>query len=253
MMLRRVIEHFRKQQWTAIGIDLVITVLGVFIGLQVANLNEARIDRERARGYLERIHADLETDLRNYRDRLTFWGVVSDYGRSGLAYAETGNAGNSGQWRLLLAYFQSSQLNEYFTTSVTYDELKSAGELNLIADVNLRNELANYYTNAANPVLTERPAYRMHIRSVIPLDVQDYIWTHCYRQTPRLDQELIDCASPISEAQAGEIVRVIRSDRALMAELRYWMSTMYVAAQIGRSRVRYSQELITAVETQLRS
>jgi hypothetical protein len=252
MMLRRVIEHFRHQQWTAIGIDLVITVLGVFIGLQVANWNEGRIDRQRAHSYLERIHADLQTDLGNYRDRLVFWGAVSDYGRSGLAYSETGEAGDLSQWQLLLAYFQSSQLDEYFTTSVTYDELKSAGELNLIADVNLRNELANYYTNAANPVLTERPAYRMHIRGVIPLAVQDYIWTHCYRQTARLDQELVACAAPISEARAGAIVRAIRSDRALMAELRYWMSTMYVAAQIGRSRVQYSQQLIAAVETQLR-
>ena len=29
MILRRVIEHVRNQQWTAIGIDLVIVVVGV--------------------------------------------------------------------------------------------------------------------------------------------------------------------------------------------------------------------------------
>jgi len=92
MLLRRVIEHFRKQQWTAIGIDFVIVVVGVFVGLQAATWNEARVDRERAHSYLERIHADLESDLANYRDRLAFWSVVSDYGRTGLAYAETGEA-----------------------------------------------------------------------------------------------------------------------------------------------------------------
>jgi flagellar biosynthesis protein FliQ len=42
MILRRVIAHFRKQGWTAIAIDLVIVVVGVFIGLQVANWNAAR-------------------------------------------------------------------------------------------------------------------------------------------------------------------------------------------------------------------
>ena len=39
MLLRRFIEHVRKQEWTAIAIDFVIVVVGVFIGIQVANWN----------------------------------------------------------------------------------------------------------------------------------------------------------------------------------------------------------------------
>lgn len=252
MLLRRVIEHVRNQQWTAIGIDFVITVAGVFAGLQAANWNDARVNHERAEAYLERIHSDLETDLANYRNRLAFWGVVADYGRTGLAYAETGDARGATQWRLLLSYFQASQLNEYFTTSVTYDELKSAGELSLIGDVALRNAMAGYYTNAANPVLTERPAYRVHIRSVIPLDVQDYIWVHCYGSDAQQEQELRNCASPISEARAVAIVNAIRADRGLMEELRYWMSTMTVARQIGRDREQRAELLLAAVEAQQR-
>jgi len=34
MILRRVIHHFRNQEWTAIGIDFVIVVFGVFFGIQ---------------------------------------------------------------------------------------------------------------------------------------------------------------------------------------------------------------------------
>jgi len=33
MILRRVIQHVRKQEWTAIGIDLVIVVVGVYKGI----------------------------------------------------------------------------------------------------------------------------------------------------------------------------------------------------------------------------
>lgn len=32
MLLRRVIEHVRAQNWTAVGLDFVIVVVGVFIG-----------------------------------------------------------------------------------------------------------------------------------------------------------------------------------------------------------------------------
>ena len=45
MILRRVIHHVRNQEWTAIWIDLVIVVVGVFIGIQVSNWNEASADR----------------------------------------------------------------------------------------------------------------------------------------------------------------------------------------------------------------
>ena len=31
MILRRIIAHFRKQEWTAIGIDFVIVVVGVYL------------------------------------------------------------------------------------------------------------------------------------------------------------------------------------------------------------------------------
>jgi hypothetical protein len=251
MLLRRVIEHFRKQEWTAIGIDFVIVVLGVVIGLQVANWNEARVDRQRADAYLERIESDLQTDLRNFRDRIAFWGVVSDYGRAGLAHAETGDAGGASQWRLLLSYFQASQVAEYYTTSATWDELKSAGELHLIADVDLRNALASYYTNAANPVLTERPAYRVHVRAIVPIDIQEYIWANCFRTTPSGEQALVDCPAPVGEARAAAVVNAIRSDRALMGELRYWMSTMMVATNIGGDRVANATQLSSAVADEL--
>ncbi|MEX0644258.1 MAG: hypothetical protein WD076_03050 [Parvularculaceae bacterium] len=39
MSLRRVIAHFRKQEWTAIALDFLIVVVGVFVGLQVTNWN----------------------------------------------------------------------------------------------------------------------------------------------------------------------------------------------------------------------
>ena len=42
MILRRVIEHVKHQNWTAVALDFVIVVMGVFIGIQVSNWNEAR-------------------------------------------------------------------------------------------------------------------------------------------------------------------------------------------------------------------
>jgi hypothetical protein len=63
MILRRVIAHFRKQEWTAIAIDFIIVVVGVFVGLQVNNWNEGRANNSIAAGHLEEIADDLRSHL----------------------------------------------------------------------------------------------------------------------------------------------------------------------------------------------
>lgn len=60
MLLRRVIAHFRKQEWTAIALDFVIVVLGVFVGLQVNNWNEARSERAKEAFTIDSLRSDFQ-------------------------------------------------------------------------------------------------------------------------------------------------------------------------------------------------
>ncbi|MEO1250923.1 MAG: hypothetical protein AAFW81_01095 [Pseudomonadota bacterium] len=59
MLLRRMIEHVKAQNWTAVALDFVIVVVGVFVGIQVSNWNDARADRIEERRILERLHDQL--------------------------------------------------------------------------------------------------------------------------------------------------------------------------------------------------
>ena len=251
MILRRVIEHFRKQEWTAIFIDFLIVVIGVFIGIQVANWNEARVDKARARGFLERIAGDIDADLEEYADRQRFWGAVSAYGATAVEYAETGDAQGRSKWELALAFFQASQVAEFRTTSATWDEMRSGGDLSLISNLDLRRALSRYYTNAGNPALSERPSYREHVREKIPLDVQDYIWSHCYGSDSISGQWFVDCAAPVDEARSAAIVDALADDAVLVGELRYWMSTMTVAARIGRDRTQSATDLRATIAEEI--
>ncbi|MFC2953532.1 hypothetical protein ACFOOP_16460 [Marinicaulis aureus] len=56
MLLRRIAEHVKAQNWTAVALDFVIVVVGVFIGIQVSNWNAARADRVEERQLLTRLH-----------------------------------------------------------------------------------------------------------------------------------------------------------------------------------------------------
>ena len=79
MTLRRRAEHPRHQHWTAIGIELAIVVLGVFIGMQVSNWNEERRDRALERQYLERLREDIASSMSGAQDGIEDPGRFGPY------------------------------------------------------------------------------------------------------------------------------------------------------------------------------
>lgn len=64
MLLRRVIDHVNAQNWFAVGLDFVIVVVGVFIGIQVANWNDERLENVRKVQIVEALTADLKDAIR---------------------------------------------------------------------------------------------------------------------------------------------------------------------------------------------
>ena len=70
MLFRRISRHVKDQNWFAVGIDFMIVVVGVFIGIQVANWNEGRQQRARADLAMERISEDI-TSARELAGELT--------------------------------------------------------------------------------------------------------------------------------------------------------------------------------------
>ena len=67
MLLRRVIKHFKNQEWTAIAIDFVIVVIGVFVGIQVANWNADVIEQSETHDYMQRLENDLRLSTVQHR------------------------------------------------------------------------------------------------------------------------------------------------------------------------------------------
>lgn len=59
MILRRLSTAFRKQDWFTVGVETLIVVFGVFIGLQVNNWNAASQDRAREAIVLEQLASEF--------------------------------------------------------------------------------------------------------------------------------------------------------------------------------------------------
>ena len=60
MILRRISNAFRRQDWVTVVIEIGIVVIGLLIGLQINNWNEARADRAKKAAFLERLAIDAD-------------------------------------------------------------------------------------------------------------------------------------------------------------------------------------------------
>jgi hypothetical protein len=65
MILRRITNHVKSQNWFAVGIDFGIVVLGVFIGLQVQEWSQDKATAKRQEALALEIASDLKQDLQN--------------------------------------------------------------------------------------------------------------------------------------------------------------------------------------------
>ncbi|MEM1379779.1 MAG: hypothetical protein AAGH41_04050 [Pseudomonadota bacterium] len=73
MILRRLTEHVRTQNWFAVALDFFIVVLGVFIGLQVQEWSLARQEQAQRASIIASLMADIQSDrdeMQSALDRL---------------------------------------------------------------------------------------------------------------------------------------------------------------------------------------
>ena len=144
MILRRVIYHVRNQQWTAIAFDFMITVAGVFVGIQVSNWNSARIERRLEGEYIGRLQVDLDTIISRARDQQAFESVKVKQINIGL---ELSREPQSIVRNLRLGHVLTAltiRMSPRFE-STTFNDLESSGRLSLISDAKLRNDLSGYF------------------------------------------------------------------------------------------------------------
>lgn len=145
MILRSLTKHVNEQNWFAVGLEMVVVVLGIIIGLQFSNWNEERLELVKGENYLNRIADELEQDIR------FFDGVLRSNERS-IENAQflLDTIDNEGLVREDPTRFISSlaSIGSSIIVNVsnnTFEEIKFSGKLELINDEELRNQIADYY------------------------------------------------------------------------------------------------------------
>ena len=235
MILRRVTAHVKTQNWFAVALDLLIVIVGVFIGIEVANWNEARQERSEERRYYSQLLVDLRTDLQTFAlaerrtrdfDQAAEW-VLAKLGGKPPREVSSG--------RLAAAIHYAGFIYLPTVNRRTYDELISTGNLGLLRDQRIRSDIAAYYGKFAE----------IRQWDALLREQQNVYWTETAGVLPRhvLRTAIRGPEPEVSAREAKEIWEVARS-RARLPDLLIGMAA-------HQERVRSGSELLTTRATEL--
>jgi len=229
MILRRVIQHVKKQEWTAIAIDFMIVVLGVFVGIQVSNWNAERETKIKSAVFTERLKTDLRGEAWGYEYLIL-------YNKDILANAErvlsvmAGEADMSDEQFVISAY-RASQYKYNVRQRATYDEMISTGSIDLISDQTLRRTAVEIYTSTLFDEISrdgQKSEYREIFRRSISKDVQRALLKQCGdRYVEPLDYVLIvksldyPCRLDVPAEKISAAAESLRSHPALVSALQF--------------------------------
>ncbi|MGL6224731.1 MAG: hypothetical protein ACRC6L_14235 [Steroidobacteraceae bacterium] len=141
MLLRRVIEHVKAQQWTAVAIDFVIVVAGVFVGLQVQEWNSARGHRAAEIGHLGSMEEDVAYSIGSLERMIELMQRQQAARIALYEFSANAAATLAPDERDRLVATALFYLPRFSVRQVTYEALKSSGQLGAIGSSALVSRL----------------------------------------------------------------------------------------------------------------
>lgn len=217
MILKRLRMEAARQNWFGVTVDFVILVVGVFLGIQVNNWNQARLDRTEGREYRERLYSDLESNERDLAFRIKYDGQILAHARDALVALDRPSDDSPGEF-IIHAYEASNHIPQPLR-QFTYDEAVASGRAERLGDPMLRERIANYYVGLATMqrLFDNVPPYRELIRSALPFPAQAQVMKDCPETlqsdelgsvTPRLSDQ---CKSTMDLRLAERVAAEVRT------------------------------------------
>jgi hypothetical protein len=222
MILRRLSTNLKDQNWTAIVVEFVMVVLGVFLGIAAANWNEERLAKRETDELLDQVDGQM-TAFATYIDSL------DDYYRSASRYGDRAIAGWAGDPRVsdaefVIAAYQASQISAVGNNSGTWAAIFGAENLRDIEDPVIRQTLAAVMTfdYALVDLRSVATRYREEVRKTIPDEIQSAIRARCNDQFVAGRLRLPErCNIDITPAVAGKAAAALRARPELVGELQW--------------------------------
>lgn len=221
MIFKRFAANLRAQNWFAIGIEFAIVVAGVFVGTQVSNWNDTRVETAKTEQMVRDLQPELRNLTQNFGSLVNYYAVTRGYADTAFA-GWRGDAGVSDNAFVIAAY-QASQNTFTGVSNDIWSQIFGAERLRDLKDQELRDNLSILMTTDFAPL--ERDLwtdYRRSVRKVIPQEVQDAIRSECGDRRIGLNYVALSpsCSLKLPADRARATAQALREHAELVGELR---------------------------------
>lgn len=145
MIVRRLAQGIRKQDWSTVVVEVLVLMIGLVAAFQVDRWWEARGDRLDEQKYIARLIADLEEDVPALEYSISLAGVRQDFLEFLVEVAANPAVASERPTYFLVAVTQAAYTYTPSLASHTFEDLRSTGNLGLIQDEDIRRALRSYY------------------------------------------------------------------------------------------------------------
>ncbi|MEO7278004.1 MAG: hypothetical protein ABIW33_08280 [Sphingomicrobium sp.] len=179
MFVRRLAISLKQQHWMTIVIELIIVILGVFIGNWVNDWNQARAERRDTNAIVRKLGGDIDRQLVVVQANRAYYATTDRY--AAIAFAGWARDPAVSDRDFVIAAYQASQVVSFISGGPTYTMLLGGDQVRKIGNERLRDAIVSMLTYDPEPIsrAAVRSRYRDDVRAVVPDAVQTAIRRQC--------------------------------------------------------------------------
>jgi hypothetical protein len=230
MIFRRIKAHIEKENWFAVFIDFLIVVVGVFMGIQVANWNEEQVEFRQETSALVELKKELHASILLTQARALSYTQATNAGKRSLAFIDSQKECGENCWDHIVDFMHASQWQSLDVNYSSYQNMRNQGFPKSIVIIDaVEVYIAHSKNNAVS--FKELPIYRSLVRQLINVKAQEYYWQHCWSFKDGIEKYNLDCPEGLTNHEAKILVNEIVKNPNIKPHLTEWIGAVVTVPQ----------------------
>ena len=196
--------------------EIILVVIGILIALQINDWNQHKKNQKLEQQYYCRLLEDVNQDLANYNDYVALLNERIDDNNTLIQRLQDDSMPLDSLSPLILKSVKYSNRNITATIDA-FEDIKSSGNLNIIKDLSIKNQLADYYKTLANTsaVIESNGKAITDKRFLESEDVISSGWIKLLENVNAIDTSKVNLKSLKSEVNFTDDVRLKMTNDAI--------------------------------------
>ena len=248
MLLRRFMQHVKEQNWFAVGLDVIVVIVGIFLGLQVQQRYEDHQFAVNEVVLLGKLKSEIETNNRLSTLRVNYMTKVRDSGERAVDFLDSGEPCRDNCWALLVDFFIASQSSPAPIVKNINEEMQRLG---LPRRESIKESVDLYYvlSEGAYAAIDMTPKYRDLVRELMSSKSLKVLWEHCHAIDKKgLETLVVNCEQQLTDDEITDILEKLRANPMLENYLNHWVGMHYIWIPLFELQLKTGDEAIAIID-----